>query len=255
MTEHVKVVTDSKVTIVDFMGDDLRIQQAARVSTDNDSSDDELRPGLIKYLMDAKHTSTLEHNVVTFMVECPIFVAREFMRHRTMSYNEVSARYSKMNPVFYVESRERPLINAGNSARPNLVAGDIHDDEYLEFINDQIAVYEHAWAVYTKYLNLGYANEVCRKVLPVAIMTRFYVTANLNNWLKFLTLRDGLEGHPQYEIVQVANQIKEGLNAIYPIAMEHWNSKREPDPSELIAELLTAGTVRADSIRTNVVND
>ena len=217
---------DSKVELIDVMGDDLRIQLAARVSTGKDALDEDLKEGLIRYLVSSKHTSTLEHCTATFVVDTPIFVAREFMRHRTMSYNEVSARYTKMQPSFYIPSPERPLVNAGTSARPELVSISFANNLYKKFVLDQIAVYEHAWEIYDKYIDLGFANEVCRNVLPVGIMTRFYVTANLNNWMKFLTLRDGLEGHPQWEIVQVANQIKRELKNRFPVAMKYWTETR-----------------------------
>src|SRR5690606_20871902 len=105
---------DMRVTYVDSMGGDRRIAQAARVSTGSDQSD---RPheGLVKRLWRDQHTSTFEHNTLTVMVEVPIFVAREWMRHRTFAFNEISARYSEMEPVFYVPGEGRPLVQTGKA--------------------------------------------------------------------------------------------------------------------------------------------
>ena len=106
--------SDMRVEYVDHMGDDRRIAQAARVSVGNDRSD---RPheGLVRRLWADQHTSTFEHNVLTVMVDVPIFVAREWHRHRTFAYNEISARYSEVAPVFYVPGEDRPLVQTGKA--------------------------------------------------------------------------------------------------------------------------------------------
>lgn len=212
--------SDMDVTLIQHMGSDEMIARSARVSTGQDEMDQGKIAGLINYLVRERHTSTLEHCVATFRVEAPIFVAREFMRHRTFSYNEISGRYAKLPPVFYSPGEERPLINEGSGAHPNLVPGSqwLHKSTSGEHV--QLAFL--AWDSYSSMIDDGIANEVARNVLPVGIYTKFYVTGNLNNWFKFLWLRNGENGHPQYEIVEVAKKVESQLAELYPLAYEAW---------------------------------
>ena len=121
MTE-VELSSEMPVRFVDHMGDDLSVAQAAWVSTKGERAqeegDSEKVAGLINYLMEKRHGSPFEQNAFKFLVEAPIFVWREWHRHRISSYNERSGRYSKLPPKFYVPPPERPLINVGTSARP-----------------------------------------------------------------------------------------------------------------------------------------
>ena len=112
-----------KVETVQNMGSDEMIARAARVSTGKDLLDQDKIEGLIGYLVRERHTSPLESCVVTFRIEAPIFVAREWMRHRTQSYNELSLRYTESDCEFYVPPADRPLVNDGSSAHPELVQG------------------------------------------------------------------------------------------------------------------------------------
>ena len=167
------------------------------------------------------NSSTLEHCTVTVRVEAPIFVAREWMRHRTMSYNEISGRYAKLEPVFYIPDGNRPLVNAGSGAHPLIEFST--DDDLPAYTDGQHRLsYNLAWRTYSDMRESGVANEVARNVLPVGIYTRFYATANLNNWFKFLHLRDGNEGHPQYEIVEAANKVAGILEELYPVTYGVW---------------------------------
>ena len=104
------------VELIDAMGDDNTICQAARVSTGNDVKDYKESAGLINYLWREGHTSPFEHVTATFRVEVPLFIARQMMRHRTFSYNEISGRYSKLEPKFWLPDTERPLENKGSGA-------------------------------------------------------------------------------------------------------------------------------------------
>lgn len=178
--------SDMQVTYIDHMGDDKRIAQAARVSTGTDESD---RPheGLVKRLWTDRHTSPFEHNVLTVKVEVPIFVAREWMRHRTQAFNEISGRYTEMRPVFYTPSESRPLVQVGK-------AMDYRREPGSEIQRDR-AVSHHriaasgGWNAYCELLSYGVAREVARNVLPLSLYTQFYATANLRNWLHFIDLR------------------------------------------------------------------
>lgn len=217
--------SDIKVDLIQAMGNDEMVARSARVSTGNDLIEPKKIDGLINYLVRERHNSTLEHCIATFRVEAPFFVRDQWVRHRTQSYNIESARYKEFEPVFYVPSRERPLVNKGNGAHPNLVTGD--DDQYGIVLSSQKKAAETAYWLYQRQLAVGVAEEVARAVLPVSTYTSFYVTANLQNWFKFLYLRDGLTGHPQYEIVSGANQVKAYLRELFPVTVKAWETHRK----------------------------
>lgn len=213
------------VELVDFMGSDETVARAARVSTGRDRLDQGKIEGLILYLMRENHVSCFEHCTLTFRVEVPIFVAREWMRHRTQSYNEVSGRYSKLSPVFYIPEFKRPLENLGSGAHPRFEENDNVID-YSLAAGVQKQVIENSWAQYDKLVEVGIATEVARNVLPVSIYTSFYATANLNNWFKFLRLRDGEEGAPQWEIVQAAKKVASIIQNHYPLSYAAFEATR-----------------------------
>ena len=205
------------VEIVDVMGSDETVARAARVSTGRDQLDQGKITGLIGYLARSGHTSCFEHCTATFRIECPIFVARQVMRHRVFSYNEKSLRYTEAEPRFYIPGVDRPLKNAGSSAHPHLVDDDGIPYAYVLAAMTQTAA--DAYEVYKEMIETGVAQEVARSILPVSTFTAFYMTGNLNNWAKFLKLRNGSDGHPQHEIQDVAQQIEYVLHEQFPVSM------------------------------------
>ena len=224
----VKLRSDIQVEYIQHMGNDEIIAKAARVSTGKDQEDNDKITGLINYLARERHTSPFEHTALTVRIEAPIFVAREAMRHRTFSFNEISGRYAKLKPEFYTPSTERPLINAGSGAHPELVAEDGKwKYSTLQSIvrGAHIAHAEEAWEAYEHLLGEGVATEVARNVLPVGTYTSWYMTGNLHAWFNFLYLRDGEVGHPQYEIVQLAQQVWPIIEEHWPIAASAWKEK------------------------------
>lgn len=214
--------SDMRVTCIDHMGDDKRIAQAARVSTGNDDSD---RPheGLVKRLWRDQHTSTFEHNTLTVMVEVPIFVAREWHRHRTQAFNEVSGRYTEMEPVFYVPGEDRPLVQTGKAMDYRREPGDKHQRARSSAAHRMMA--EDAWDDYQDMLEFGIAREVARNVLPVSLYTRFYATANLRNWLHFIALRT--DPTALWEIREAAKQVVDIIADHWPTAWEAYFEKAE----------------------------
>ena len=214
--------SDCRVTYIDSMGDDKRIAQAARVSTGNDQSD---RPheGLVKRLWRDQHTSTFEHCTLTVMVEVPIFVAREWMRHRTFAFNEISARYSEMEPVFYVPGEDRPMVQTGKAMDYRREPGDKHQRARSSAAHRMMA--EDAWDDYQDMLEFGIAREVARNVLPVSLYTRFYATANLRNWLHFIALRT--DPTALWEIREAAKQVVDIIADHWPTAWEAYFEKAE----------------------------
>lgn len=227
MTE-VTLSSDLDVKFISGHGSDELIVAAARVSQEvtlpEDVSETE---GLINYLMKHRHGSPFEHNGFTFLVHAPIFVAREFQRHRIASYNEQSARYGVLQPKFYFAEQSRPRFNSGTSARPvlNATVG-IGEYEILYDRRKQIA--QAAWDEYQSELSSGYANEVAREVLPVNIYTSFYVTMNARSAMNFLSLRTdeenaAIKGYPLLEMQTVAKQIEEVLKEHMPVTMQKFD--------------------------------
>ena len=214
--------SDMRVTYIDHMGDDKRIAQAARVSTGSDQSD---RPheGLVKRLWRDQHVSTFEHNTLTVMVEVPIFVAREWMRHRTQAFNEISGRYSEMEPVFYVPDEDRPLVQTGKAMDYRREPGDKHQRARSSAAHRMMA--EDAWDDYQDMIEFGIAREVARNVLPVSLYTRFYATANLRNWLHFIALRT--DPTALWEIREAAKQVVDIIADHWPTAWEAYFEKAE----------------------------
>lgn len=217
---HITFRSDIAVTVNQQAGSDLDIAESAWVSTD--ASDDHDRSekavsGLINYLIKHRHGTPMEDGYLSVTVEAPIFVAREWMRHRIGSYSELSARYSVLEPVFWVPGIERGIINAGTSARPVMAAAD--ESLFVITANHLTSVYQCSWESYRAMLDAGVANEVARSVLPVAIYTRFRARFNPRSLMHFLSLRwnhpsNRYPTHPQAEIEQAAIQL-DGMLAMY----------------------------------------
>ena len=211
------------VGLVDHMGNDRSVTRAARVSVAglNEEAQSEAREaGLINYLMKSRHGSPFEHATLTFYVKAPIFVFREFHRHRIASYNEMSGRYTTLPPEFYLPSEVRPLVNIGTSARPEFAPGT--REQFEQYVADTCEAYEKCWEIYQRHLANGIANEMARVVLPVGIYSQMYVTINLRSLMNLLSLRvDSSEAavrtRPQYEIQQVAEGMERYFQDLFPL--------------------------------------
>lgn len=220
--------TSPEVTLVDHQGSDASIVAAARVSVvgeaakESETEDANEHKGLINYLMTHRHGTPFEHNSVTFRVAAPIFVFREWHRHRIgWSYNEESGRYKQLDPVFHIPAPDRPLVNAGTSARPQMVPGD--ESQHSRQVTRMKLQYNAAYAAYEEALADGIAKEVAREVLPVGIFSTMYATANLRSIFHFLSLRihdpeATFVSYPQYEIQQAAKQVEDIVAELFPIA-------------------------------------
>jgi len=234
MTE-ITFLDDVTVELVDSMGGDLSVARAAQVSLkgQNDPNPEKME-GLIKYLMREKHGSPFEHNAFTFYVKAPIFVFREFQRHRIgFSYNEMSGRYTKLLPEFYVPNATRPLVNVGSSAKPEFEPGT--DEQYNTLDAYTKNLYTFAWDAYESMLDEGVGNEVARTVLPVGIYSQMYVTANARSIMSFLSLRtrDDRATHlsrPQHEIELVAREMEAIFAEKFPITYEAYNANGRVAP-------------------------
>jgi thymidylate synthase (FAD) len=176
--------------------------------------------GLINYLMRDRHGSPFEHNSMTFYVQAPIFVFREFMRHRMASYNEESGRYRELNPVFYVPNKQRNLVQVGKPGAYDFVPG---TDEQFELVDTATReASTQAFEAYQTMLEAGVAREVARIVLPLNIYSSMYVTVNARSLMNFLSLRTKREGthfpsFPQREIEMCAEKMEDIWAELMPL--------------------------------------
>lgn len=219
--------SESTVEVIQQMGSDEMICMAARVSTGKDRDKQEGVEGLIKYLVENRHGSPFEHGGLTLRIEAPIFVFREFHRHRIgWSYNETSARYRQLDPVFYLPPEHRPLVQEGSSAHPKLVAG--KPEDHAVVVQDLTYSYKVAWMQYQDLLDQGVAKEVARSCLPVGIFSSMYATANPRSLMNFMDLR--LAENAQYEIRMVAQKIEDAFSKYWPLTHSAWqkNAYRAP---------------------------
>jgi len=220
------------VRLVNSMGSDLDIVRSARVSYNADwrggdletqsteSSPDSKDEKLISYLLRNKHTSPFESVVFTFEIKCPIFVARQWHRHRTWAYNEVSARYTELPEEYYIPEE----AHIGQQSKDSKQSRDI--DTIL--VPDTAAAIqyiirrtvEHSFGIYKQLLNKGCPRELARMVLPLNTYTRFFGTVNLHNLLHFLRLR--LRPHAQYEIRVYAQAMLDIIKEIVPVTAKYF---------------------------------
>jgi len=226
MSEEIIFRDDMSVELVKSSASDADVIWAARVSTAGDKSLEDMgadpakSEGLINYLARERHGSPFEHTSMTFFISAPIFVFREFMRHRIASYNEESGRYRELKPVFYIPSKERKLVQIGKAGAYTFVDGTPEQfDLTVAAIKETCSL---AYANYQKMLDAGVAREVARAVLPVTLYSSMYVTMNARALMNFLSLRTAREGshfpsYPQREIEMVAEKMEAHFAKLMPI--------------------------------------
>ena len=226
MSEQIQFRDDVTVELVKSSASDADVIWAARVSTAGDKSLEDVgadaakSEGLINYLARERHGSPFEHTSMTFFISAPIFVFREFMRHRIASYNEESGRYRELRPVFYVPSKDRKLVQVGKPGSYSFVEGTPEQHKMtVDAIKETCTL---AYANYQKLLTAGVAREVARAVLPVTLYSSMYVTMNARALMNFLSLRTAREGshfpsYPQREIEMVAEKMEAEFAKLMPI--------------------------------------
>jgi thymidylate synthase (FAD) len=229
MTEQrnreVELRSDLTAELVRSSARDADVLFAARVSTKGEQSledvdaDAERSKGLIGFLMRDRHGSPFEHNSMTFYVHAPIFVFREFMRHRIASYNEESGRYRELRPVFYLPGPERDLVQEGRPGHYQFLPGSPEQHKLVTEATRRVC--EQAYSAYQEMLEAGIAREVARIVLPLTIYSSMYVTMNARSLMNFLSLRTKRENStypsfPQREIEMVAEQMEAAWATLMP---------------------------------------
>jgi thymidylate synthase (FAD) len=220
-----KVLDHGFVRLVDSMGSDLSVARAARVSYDaawragEDAGSD---AKLIRYLWKNHHTTPFEAVTFTFEVKAPIFVFRQWHRHRTWSFNELSARYRELPEEFYV-----PALDVIAKQSTDNKQGRSDEVVSQQWASTQVGKIQEACAAafdtYKDMLAMGVARELARSVLPVATYSHMFATVDLLNLLKFLTLR--CDGHAQYEIRVYADAMRELACTVAPVCMAAWEAK------------------------------
>lgn len=232
--------SDVTVELIKHSAADQDVLWAARVSTAGEKSLDELErdasrsKGLINFLMRDKHGSPFEHNSMTFFVSAPIFVFREFHRHRVgWSYNEESGRYRELQPVFYVPAEDRKLVQQGKPGAYVFVDGT--PEQYKTVDDATRESYAAAYAGYQRMLEAGVAREVARTTLPVGLYSSMYATCNARSLMHFLGLRTKRDdatfpSFPQREIEMVAERMEAAWAELMPLTYAAFNTNGRVAP-------------------------
>jgi len=207
------------VNLIDYMGDDLAIVNAARKSLDIEKDIfDKNDIKLLKYLWDNKHTSPFEMVEFKFAVKCPLFIARQWMRHRTWSYNEVSRRYTNENVEFFV-----PEILRKQSKDNKQASEGVHQDS-IYWIDEMKDCNNTVIDLYNDLIGVGVCREQARGILPQNMMVDFYAKVDLHNLIGFLRLRD--HPHAQWEMQEYARAIERLIAPIVPETMKLFRGEK-----------------------------
>jgi len=213
------------VEMIEYWGSDERIIESARMSTGKGFKGwgTEQSPGderLLRYLYSHKHMTPFEMAGMTIEVQAPIIVFREWHRHRTQSYNELSARYTPLPAVDYSPTVDRCMGANDTNKQASTIKGAavLTADSAAQWLLDLSSLYDHCQSVYEDGLNAGIPKELARLAVPVARYSRMRASANLRNWLQFLTLR--MDSAAQWEIRQYANTVGSIIRALFPRTWE-----------------------------------
>lgn len=214
------VLDQGFVRLVDYMGGDQRIVQAARVSYGEGTKTHRQDAGLIDYLLRNEHTSPFEQVVLTFHTKMPVFVARQWVRHRTARLNEISGRYSVMPDEFYLPALE-DVAEQSTDNKQGRMADPMAPERATEVQKAIAEVHSQAYEGYTKLLEGGTARELARVVLPLSLYTEWYWQIDLHNLFRFLKLR--MDPHAQKEIRAYAVVMKDLAAKVCPLAFESFD--------------------------------
>lgn len=247
-----KFISEITVTPIAQMGDDSLICAAAKVSTTGslsvEDSETPAKYGLINYLMKHRHGTPFEHGALTVFVHAPIFVWREWHRHRIgFSYNEESGRYKTLEPVFYIPPADRPMFKVEDwkPGRPKFLTIEemqdfAQENDFAEvnypndiqkrysYLRDNLCLsYETAYKAYIRNLDMGFDPGLARDCLPVGIYSSCWVTMNPRSLMAFLSLRTHEESatfvsYPLYEIEQAARKLEDLLKTYWPLTHSAW---------------------------------
>ena len=212
--DTIRVLDHGFVRLDDAMASDLSVVNGARVSFARRKEElDDSDAGLIRFLMRERHGTPFEHNAFRFHIRCPIFVAREWFRHRIGSFNEFSLRYAKATDDFYVPDADDVRTQVG---KPGAYSFEPVSPELAEETREELkAVYDLAYATYTRLVEQGVARELARSVLPVGAYTQFYWTVNARALMNFVSLRNS--EFAQLEIRRYAEAVERFFEQQMPV--------------------------------------
>lgn len=229
LDKEYQVLNHGFVRLVDYMGGDERIVQAARVSYGDGTKTKRKDEGLINYLLRNRHTSPFEQVILTFHIKLPIFVARQWIRHRTARLNEISGRYSVMADEFYLpELKDIRLQSSDNKqGRGEELPRELQQQVLSQLKNEQASIYGN----YNSFIEKDVARELARINLPLSLYTQWYWQIDLHNLFHFLRLR--LDSHAQLEIRKYGEVMADIVKAVAPISYKAFeehilNSRRIP---------------------------
>lgn len=217
LDQEIKVLDKGFVRLVDYLGGDDRIVQAARVSYGSGTKSYRQDRGLIHYLLRNEHTSPFEQVVLTFHTKMPIFVARQWVRHRTARLNEISGRYSIMRDEFYVPEPDQMRFQSTDNKQARSDE-ELDIDLARQMIAEMEADQKQLYAHYEGMIEKGLAREIARGNLPLNLYTEWYWQIDLHNLFRFMQLR--MDSHAQYEIRVYAEALAQCAKAVAPIAYE-----------------------------------
>ena len=203
------------VRLVDTMGDDMAVVKAARVSYGNETKGEKADQKLIHYLMKHNHGTPFEHIVFTFHIKCPIFVARQWFRHRIGSFNEISGRYVQLETEFFVPKLFRQNKTSNHQASTD---GDFTEDELASMMTEYNYALDIVESTYHSLLEKGVAREQARAILPLGTYTEFYWTVNARSLFNFVKLRT--DESAQEEMRDYAQVVKQVCYEIAPWTFE-----------------------------------
>ena len=216
------------IELVQHMGEDITIVNSARVSFGVHKEEiDEKDEKLIGYLINHKHTSTLEHNVATFRIKVPLFVRSQHHRHRTWSYNEISRRYTDHNIEFYIPKEFRTQHESNRQASNDELIDPTIDMGYWSGTTKAAEMFAEHCAesrqMFEAMIEAGVCREQARAVLPQAMYVEYYATANLNNILKFIDLRS--HAGAQWEIQKLSDAMLNIISELWPVTIKKYKER------------------------------
>jgi len=227
MSEQIDVLDHGYVRLVDHMGSDLSVVRAARVSYDADwraGEDHGSDARLISYLWKNKHTTPFEAVQFAFEISAPIFVFRQWHRHRTWSFNEVSARYTELPEMFYVPDPKVLGVQSTSSKQARVIGAVTDEGNAAQEIGLYTRHCQQSFSVYRELLRSEWPRELARMVLPLSTYSRMHASIDMLNLFKFLTLR--CHEHAQYEIRVYAEAMLTLIEPIVPVSVKAWRDNR-----------------------------
>ena len=215
--------SDAGVTLLQHTGGEDMVILAARQSTNGRHAKQVDVPRLLKFLAEDGHKVPFEHNILTFHFEVPIFTSRQILKYRHSSISEESGRYRELEAVFYVPDVERKVVQVGKT-------GEYRFEEDIEVYQEAEDTLIHnsyeTWTNYQHLLEVGVAKEVARMVLPLNLYSSLVMSMNLVGWMHFISQRATLApSHGQAEIADVAHQVAENIEELYPNAWKQFLQK------------------------------